>query len=139
MQQKHLSYEELSRYLEASEDSHSDMKKMEVMMEHIMECEYCQERLQNTLMISSVCEAQNLGNVLLLLEREEEIRRELAELQHEMIERDGQVRQATARLGEVEQYPMIGEDSRLADKGVDEIEFKPVERHKGFHIKEDVL
>ena len=100
MYKQHLSYEELNWYLEASSDTETNMKKMEDMMEHMMECEICQKRLQNMLMISSVCEPQNLGDSLFMLSQEEEIRRELVALRLMMEVKEERMRQVALRLRE---------------------------------------
>lgn len=84
MQREHLTYEDLEQYLNATDLSETYLCWAEHVMGHLDECEQCQKQMQQMLLISSVCDQDNLESGLFALEKEEDIRRKWSFLRMEM-------------------------------------------------------
>ena len=109
---QHLTYDELEWYLVTSNDLEIDMGWLEDAMEHMITCDYCQQRLQRLLLISSVYDSENRGEAFSVLAHEEEIRREILALRLEISARDQRMQQLAMRLraGLLRQRMVSGED-----------------------------
>lgn len=77
MRDKHLTSEEIMKYMDASDMSEDYMLWMEEASEHILTCDVCQERLNRAMTAESVCEEEGLAAGLKLMEHEEEIRKNI--------------------------------------------------------------
>lgn len=98
MEQRHLSYEDMERYLDTTEFSDEYLCWTETVMEHLNECEHCNKLLRRMLMISFVCEEDSMANGLSLLEKESEIRRTLTSLQLEVTAGEARIKELAYRL-----------------------------------------
>lgn len=74
MRDKHLTAEEIIKYMDASDMSEDYLLWMEEATEHMEVCDVCQERLHRAMTIESVCEEEGFAAGLKLMEHEEEIR-----------------------------------------------------------------
>lgn len=77
MRDKHLTAEEIMKYMDASDLSEEYLLWMEETTEHLQACGVCQERLHRAMTAESVCEEEGLAAGLELMEHEEEIRRNI--------------------------------------------------------------
>lgn len=77
MRDKHLTSEEIMKYMDASDISEGYMLWLEEMAEHILTCAVCQEKLARAMAAESVCDEAGLAAGLALMEHEEEIRRNI--------------------------------------------------------------
>lgn len=77
MRKKHLTTEEMTKFMDSSNLSEDYLLWMEEAAEHVMGCSQCQERLHRAMTVDSICDEEGLAAGLKLLEKEEEIRREL--------------------------------------------------------------
>lgn len=77
MRDKHLTSEEIVKYMDASDMSEDYMLWMEETSEHILTCDVCQEKLSRAMTAESVCDEEGLAAGLKLMEYEEEIRRNI--------------------------------------------------------------
>ncbi|MBQ7776644.1 MAG: hypothetical protein IJ379_12060 [Lachnospiraceae bacterium] len=98
MQQKHLTYGDLEQYLDTTDVSEEYLCRIESVMQHLDECEHCQKLLQRMLLISSVCDEDNIAGGLAVLKEESVIRRELFALRIEMAEQDERMQELAARF-----------------------------------------
>ena len=74
---KHLTIEDIDKYMDTSDLSDSYLLWMEEISSHLMECEECQQRLQKAVIVDQFCEEENLKNVIKLAEQEAEIKRNI--------------------------------------------------------------
>lgn len=77
MREKHLTSEEMIKYLDASDLSEEYMLWMEETAGHILTCAVCQGKLNRALAVESVCDEEGLAAGLGLMEHEEEIRKNI--------------------------------------------------------------
>lgn len=77
MRDKHLTSEEIMKYMDASDMSEEYMLWMEETAEHILTCDVCQEKLNRAMTAESICDEEGLAAGLKLMEYEEEIRRNI--------------------------------------------------------------
>lgn len=77
MRKKHLTAEEMIKYMDTSNMSEEYLLWMEEITEHVMECSQCQERLHRAMTVDSICDEEGLAAGLNLLKKEEEIRRDI--------------------------------------------------------------
>ncbi|MCM1261547.1 MAG: hypothetical protein NC313_02410 [Butyrivibrio sp.] len=77
MRDKHLTAEEIIKYMDASDMSEDYLLWMEEVAEHMEICDVCQKRLHRAMTVESVCEEEGLAEGLKLMEHEEEIRKNI--------------------------------------------------------------
>lgn len=77
MRDKHLTSEEIIKYMDASDLSEDYLLWMEETAEHILTCDVCQEKLNRAMTAESICDEEGLAAGLKLMEYEEEIRRNI--------------------------------------------------------------
>ncbi len=77
MRDKHLTSEEIIKYMDTSDISEDYLLWMEETAEHIQSCDLCQEKLNRAMTADSVCDEDGLAAGLKLMEYEEEIRRNI--------------------------------------------------------------
>lgn len=77
MRKKHLTTEEMIKYLDTSNLSEDYLLWMEEVTEHIMGCSQCRESLHKAMAVDSICDEEGLTAGLKLLEKEEEIRKDI--------------------------------------------------------------
>lgn len=77
MRKKHLTAEEMIKYMDTSNLSEDYLLWLEEVAEHVMGCSQCQERLHKAMAVDSICDEEGLAAGLKLLEKEEEIRRDI--------------------------------------------------------------
>lgn len=77
MRDKHLTAEEIMKYMDTSDLSEDYLLWMEEAAEHIRTCDGCQERLHRAMNAESVCDEEGLAAGLKLMEYEEEIRKNI--------------------------------------------------------------
>lgn len=77
MREKHLTAEEIIKYMDTSDMSEDYLLWMEETTEHLQACDVCQKRLHRAMTAESVCEEEGLAAGLELMEHEEEIRRNI--------------------------------------------------------------
>lgn len=77
MRDKHLTSEEIIKYMDASDMSEDYLLWMEETAEHILTCDVCQEKLNRAMTAESICDEEGLAAGLKLMEYEEEIRKNI--------------------------------------------------------------
>lgn len=77
MRDKHLTSEEIIKYMDASDMSEDYLLWMEETVEHILTCDVCQEKLNRAMTAESICDEEGLAAGLKLMEYEEEIRKNI--------------------------------------------------------------
>lgn len=77
MRDKHLTSEEIIKYMDASDLSEDYLLWMEETAEHILTCDVCQEKLNRAMTAESICDEEGLAAGLKLMEYEEEIRKNI--------------------------------------------------------------
>ena len=77
MMQKHLTAEDMIKYLDTSDLSEEYLLWMEKVSNHLAVCTKCQEALQRALEADFVCEEEGLQDALKSASREEEIRKSI--------------------------------------------------------------
>ncbi|MCM1047160.1 MAG: hypothetical protein NC433_01885 [Clostridiales bacterium] len=77
MRDKHLTAEEIIKYMDATDMSEDYLLWLEEATEHIQICDVCQNRLHRAMTVDSLCEEEGLSAGLKLMEHEEEIRRNI--------------------------------------------------------------
>lgn len=77
MSEKHLTVEDIEKYMDTSDLSEEYLLWMEHVMEHLSGCPRCQEVLQKSMMIDIISDDGNFADALILATKEEDIRREV--------------------------------------------------------------
>lgn len=77
MRDKHLTSEEIIKYMDVSDMSEDYLLWMEETAEHILTCDVCQEKLNRAMTAESICDEEGLAAGLKLMEYEEEIRKNI--------------------------------------------------------------
>ena len=80
MEKRHLTYEELERYIEDTDFSEEYMMFCEPVMEHLDRCALCRERLDKLMLLSTLTEDAYMASALNLVQQETKIRRTIAAL-----------------------------------------------------------
>ena len=80
MQEAHLSYEELEKYMDETDLSESYLCWSEQMTEHLDTCKYCRERLEKLFLLSELWKEENVAAAIRLVGKEEELEREIVAL-----------------------------------------------------------
>ena len=75
--EKHLSVEDIEKYMTTSDLSEDYLLWFESVTEHLNECEKCRNALQRAIALESLNEEEGLCEALKLAEQEEEIRRSI--------------------------------------------------------------
>ena len=73
MREKHLSAEEIMKYMDTSDLSEEYLLWMEKTSEHLMTCHSCYQKMRQAMLVESICEEGGLEIGLRLLAREEKI------------------------------------------------------------------
>lgn len=85
MQEAHLSYEELEKYMDESDLSESYLYWSEQVTEHLDICEHCRKRLDKMFMISELWKEENIEASVRLVGKEEDIKRKIIALRLEVM------------------------------------------------------
>lgn len=80
MQEAHVSYEDLEKYMDDTDLSESYLCWSEQITEHLSDCMHCRERLDKMILLSELLKEENMAATVRLVGKEEELQRELADL-----------------------------------------------------------
>lgn len=85
MQEAHLSYEELEKYMDESDLSEAYLCWSEQVTEHLDVCEHCRKRLDKLFLLSELWKEDNIAASVRLVGREETIKRKIIALRLELM------------------------------------------------------
>lgn len=88
MQEVHVSYEELEKYMDETDLSEPYLCWSERITEHLKNCMYCRRRLDRMFLVSELCKAGNVAAAIRLAGKEEELKREIDVLRLECAKED---------------------------------------------------
>ena len=88
MDKRHLTYEELERYIEDTDFSEEYMLFCEPLMVHLEMCALCRERLDKLLLLSTLTKEAYMASALNLVQHETKIHRKIAALRLQMMDEE---------------------------------------------------
>ena len=113
MNERHLTRNDLQKYMDTSDLSEAYLLWMEQVTEHLLECPKCQAALQKLMLIDSICEEESCAEALELATQEEAVRRDLLIAKLQQMQEQARMAEVIQKLSEQAVSPIMLQMSDL--------------------------
>ena len=113
MNERHLTRNDLQKYMDTSDLSEAYLLWMEQVTEHLLECPKCQAALQKLMLIDSICEEESFAEALELATQEEAVRRDLLIAKLQQMQEQARMAEVIQKLSEQAVSPIMLQMSDL--------------------------